>query len=51
MQPEGRATVGPEELSLTGLPEPEDLELLDSLLREMLARTQSELDRLARRQP
>jgi hypothetical protein len=51
MQPEGRATVGPEELSLTGLPEPQDLELVDSLLREMLVKTQAELERLARSHP
>jgi hypothetical protein len=42
---------GPEELCLAGLPEPEDLELLDSLLREMLEKTQAELDRLGTSQP
>jgi len=42
---------GPEEFCLAGLPEPEALESLDSLLREMLAKTQAELDRLASPSP
>ena len=42
---------GPEEFCLAGLPEPEALESLDSLLREMLAKTQAELDRLGTSQP
>jgi len=47
MQPEGQAAGFLEEGDLRGLPEPEDLEVLDALLTDMLARSQAELDRLA----
>ena len=47
MQPAGNVSVPPEDANLAGLPEREDLESLDALLTDMLARSQAELDRLA----
>jgi hypothetical protein len=39
----------PNDVSLHSLPEKEELERLDALLSEMVARTQAELERLSQR--
>jgi hypothetical protein len=49
MQPQDQSS--PYDVYLPFLPEKEELERLDALLTNMLARTQGELDRLTPRSP